>query len=173
MGVNIARPDFRYIEVNPTVVSKDSISIGLVNLKGMGRKNAEAIIEKRNEMNSFELSDILSSGIPPASLELMAQVGMFDYLDIRRFEIVNIIDGNKIDKEKMSDSIMEKEEMIENLYQKLAQESGLDINTVKLYDYPPKGCNISDNVYLNRIKEIDKIKNDRQKVIKKLNEKIS
>lgn len=171
MGVKVSPVDFRTVQILPTITGTDSISIGLTNIKGLGKKMAESIIEYRNNLDTYELVDILS--LPPAAVDLMASIGMFDYLNISRYEIKNIAEGKKFEGEKLLDDLEAKENEIEELYEKFSQESGLDINKIKLNNLPFTDSELSDTQYINRIKKINKLKEDRKKILKKYREKAS
>lgn len=136
------------------MVNDNEITIGLSNIKGIGNKVADTILDIRDNLKSFNLVDILTADIPDISI--LAKVGVFDSFGIRRFEVENMI--NKVKDAKYSNKelinlINEKEEKIDALYEALIEESGLDKH--QLLHRTPSCEKMTESLLYKRYKAID------------------
>lgn len=172
--IKVVTPDFRSISLNAQIIDDNSITIGLNNIKGISGKTAEKVIEERDNLEDFNTKTVLDNNIEKTAMEALTKVGAFDFTGIRRFEIMNILSiiREQKPKEKLNEKEEEKEIEIQELYDNLAVEAGLDINIIKSSPGVPAQLNkISDSVYNTRLKNIKKAKEELKKIREEIRER--
>ena len=79
-GIKVLNPDINSSMAKCTIVDDDSFILGLLNVKGLGEANVDAVVEARERGGEFpSLADAMRrTGLQRASIENLVTAGAFD-----------------------------------------------------------------------------------------------